>query len=222
MCWIFKVVSEASNKVRSRAMSKDMIVDLIPGPVVNMQKKSVKEEDKKASKQVSKSNTSATEIKKKNSNEKKAENKMVEQKNARNTQISQQSVKSLSEINQSVSTTTENLSAGQKKNSTRQTRSAGKESDDMKSNKTNEKRSVSKSGPNDKKGPLQSPNLIKQVKASTTDKNASKKQVASSNGSLESPGLLKDINGGSKKSITARTASPSGKTSCSESKSSSP
>jgi len=253
-----KVVSEASNKVRSRAMSKDMIVDLIPGPVVNMQKKSVKEEDKKASKQVSKSNTSATEIKKKNSNEKKAENKMVEQKNARNTQISQssstiagvkknavkkekskttiiatqnaqmtseksqQSVKSLGEINQSVSTTTENLSAGQKKNSTRQTRSAGKESDDIKSNKTNEKRSVSKSGPNDKKGPLQSPNLIKQVKASTTDKNASKKQVASSNGSLESPGLLKDINGGSKKSITARTASPSGKTSCSDSKSSSP
>jgi len=60
------VVTEAANKVRSRAMSKDMIVDLIPGPVVNMQRKSVKEEDKKVSKQVLKSNTSATEIKKKN------------------------------------------------------------------------------------------------------------------------------------------------------------
>jgi len=254
------VVTEAANKVRSRAMSKDMIVDLIPGPVVNMQRKSVKEEDKKVSKQVSKSNTSATEIKKKNSEQKKAENKMVEQKNARNTQMSsqsggtvtvakknavkkekskttmiasqsaqmtaeksQQSVKSLGETNQSGSTTTDNnVSVVQKKSNTRQTRSAGKESNDSKTNKGNEKRSVSKSGPSDKKSLLQSPNLIKQVKASTTDKTASKKQVASSNGSLESPALLKDINGGSKKSITSRTASPSGKTLCSDSKSSSP
>jgi len=250
------VVTEAANKVRSRAMSKDMIVDLIPGPVVNMQRKSVKEEDKKVSKQVSKSNTSATEIKKKNSEQKKAENKMVEQKNARNTQISQsggtvtvakknsakkekskttmvasqsaqitaeksqQSVKSLDKTNQSGSTTTENNV--QKKSNARKTRPTEKESDDRKTNKGNEKRSVSKSGPSDKKSLLQSPNLIKQVKASTTDKNTGKNQVASSNGSLESPALLKDINGGSKKSITSRTASPSGKTLCSDSKSSSP
>jgi len=138
------------------------------------------------------------------------------------TETSQQSVKSLAETNQSGSTTTDSISSGQKKGSTRQTKSSGKATDDIKSNKSNEKRSVSKSGPNDKKGPLQSPNLIKQVKASTTDKNVSKKQVASSNGSLESPGLLKDINGGSKKSITGRTASPSRKTPCSDSKSSSP
>jgi len=253
------VVTEAANKVRSRAMSKDMIVDLIPGPVVNMQRKSVKEEDKKVSKQVSKSNTSATEIKKKNSEQKKAENKMVEQKNARNTQItqaggtvtvakknavkkekskttmvasqsaqmtaekSQQSVKSLEKTNQSGSTTTENnVSVVQKKSNVRQTRPAEKESNNRKTNKGNEKRSGSKSGPSDKKSLLQSPNLIKQVKASTTDKNTGKKQVASSNGSLESPALLKDINGGSKKSITSRTASPSGKTLCSDSKSSSP
>eukprot|EP00090_Calanus_glacialis_P007295 TRINITY_DN15736_c0_g1_i1.p1 TRINITY_DN15736_c0_g1~~TRINITY_DN15736_c0_g1_i1.p1 ORF type:complete len:1469 (-),score=349.82 TRINITY_DN15736_c0_g1_i1:440-4540(-) len=252
------VVTEAANKVRSRAMSKDMIVDLIPGPVVNIQRKSVKEEDKKVSKQVSKSSTSAMQTKKKNSDEKKAENKMVEQKNARNTQISQssgtavkknavkkeksktamiatesaqmtseksqQSVKSLEKINQSESTTTEsdNSSSAQKKSSMRQTKSVAKESEDIKRNKSNEKRSVSKSGPNDKKGSLQSPNLIKQVKAPTSDKNMNKKQVASSNGSLESPGLLRDINGGSNKSITGRTGSPSRKTPTSDSKSPSP
>merc|ERR1711892_1127883 len=83
------VVTEAANKVKSRSISQNMIVDLIPGPVVNIQRKSVKEEDKKVSKQVSKSGTSAVETKKKNSDEKKAANKMVEQKNARNTQISQ-------------------------------------------------------------------------------------------------------------------------------------
>merc|ERR1712106_1074933 len=252
------VVTEAANKVKSRSISQNMIVDLIPGPVVNIQRKSVKEEDKKVSKQVSKSGTSAVETKKKNSDEKKAANKMVEQKNARNTQISQsggttvkknavkkekskttmiatqssqmtseksqQSVKSLDQINQSGSTTSvsDNSSSVQKKSSARQTKSAGKESDDIKRNKSNEKRSVSKSGPNDKKGPLQSPNLIKQVKGPTSDKNANKKQVASSNGSLESPGLLRDINGGSSKSITGRTGSPSRKTPCSDSKSTSP
>jgi len=252
------VVTEAANKVRSRAMSKDMIVDLIPGPVVNMQRKSVIEEDKKVSKQVSKSSTSAMQTKKKNSDEKKAENKMVEQKNARNTQISQssgtavkknaikkeksktamivtesaqitseksqQSVKSLEKINKTESNTTEsdNSSSALKKSSMRQTKSVSKESDNIKRNKSNEKRSVSKSGPNDKKGSLQSPNLIKQVKAPTSDKNTSKKQVASSNGSLESPGLLRDINGGSNKSITGRTGSPSRKTPTADSKSSSP
>merc|ERR1712106_1161890 len=85
------VVTEAANKVKSRSISQNMIVDLIPGPVVNIQRKSVKEEDKKVSKQVSKSGTSAVETKKKNSDEKKAANKMVEQKNARNTQISEAS-----------------------------------------------------------------------------------------------------------------------------------
>merc|ERR1712106_1092766 len=252
------VVTEAANKVKSRSISQNMIVDLIPGPVVNIQRKSVKEEDKKVSKQVSKSGTSAVETKKKNSDEKKAANKMVEQKNARNTQISQsggttvkknavkkekskttmiatqssqmtseksqQSVKSLDQINQSGSTTSvsDNSSSVQKKSNARQTKSAGKESDDIKRNKSNEKRSVSKSGPNDKKGLLQSPNLIKQVKGPTSDKNTNKKQVASSNGSLESPGLLRDINGGSNKSITGRTGSPSRKTPCSDSKSTSP
>merc|ERR1711892_50834 len=252
------VVTEAANKVKSRSISQNMIVDLIPGPVVNIQRKSVKEEDKKVSKQVSKSGTSAVETKKKNSDEKKAANKMVEQKNARNTQISQsggttvkknarkkekskttmiatqssqmtseksqQSVKSLDQINQYGSTTSvsDNSSSVQKKSNARQTKSAGKESDDIKRNKSNEKRSVSKSGPNDKKGPLQSPNLIKQVKGPTSDKNTNKKQVASSNGSLESPGLLRDINGGSNKSITGRTGSPSRKTPCSDSKSTSP
>merc|ERR1740137_430221 len=137
---------------------------------------------------------------------------------------SQQSVKSLDQINQSGSTTSvsDNSSSVQKKSNARQTISAGKESDDIKRNKSNEKRSVSKSGPNDKKGPLQSPNLIKQVKGPTSDKNTNKKQVASTNGSLESPGLLRDINGGSNKSITGRTGSPSRKTPCSDSKSTSP
>merc|ERR1711892_862849 len=257
-CLVQEEEAEALHKVKSRSISQNMIVDLIPGPVVNIQRKSVKEEDKKVSKQVSKSGTSAVETKKKNSDEKKAANKMVEQKNARNTQISQsggttvkkntvkkekskttmiatqssqmtseksqQSVKSLDQINQSGSNTSvsDNSSSVQKKSNARQTKSSGKESDDIKRNKSNEKRSVSKSGPNDKKGPLQSPNLIKQVKGPTSDKNTNKKQVASSNGSLESPGLLRDINGGSNKSITGRTGSPSRKKPCSDSKSTSP
>merc|ERR1712128_363487 len=209
-----------------------MGVDLIPGPVVNIQRKSVKEEDKKVSKQVSKSGASAVETKKKNSDEKKDAVKkekskttmIATQSSQMTSEKSQQSVKSLDQINQSGSTTSvsDNSSSVQKKSSARQTKSAGKESDDIKRNKSNEKRSVSKSGPNDKKGPLQSPNLIKQVKASTSDENTNKKQVASTNGSLESPGLLRDINGGSNKSITGRTGSPSRKTPCSDSKSTSP
>merc|ERR1712128_337516 len=209
-----------------------MGVDLIPGPVVNIQRKSVKEEDKKVSKQVSKSGASAVETKKKNSDEKKDAVKkekskttmIATQSSQMTSEKSQQSVKSLDQINQSGSTTSvsDNSSSVQKKSNARQTKSAGKESDDIKRNKSNEKRSVSKSGPNDKKGPLQSPNLIKQVKGPTSDKNTNKKQVASSNGSLESPGLLRDINGGSNKSITGRTGSPSRKTPCSDSKSTSP
>jgi len=247
------VVSEATNRVRDRALSKNMIVDLIPGPVVTVKSKSEKEQAKKEVKKSAQSNN-----KKITSDEKKTSNKMVEQKNARNTQISQetgttigkktaakkersqsnlvasraqatavksqQSVKSLEQINQSVSTTSEADSSAsiQRKNTGRQSKSIAKASDDTKVHKSKDKPSIPKSTQKDKKESLQSPNLIKQVKAPTSDKNANKKPVTSTNGSLESPGLLRDINGGSNKSITGRTVSPARKTPSTDSKSSSP
>merc|ERR1711915_136092 len=75
----------ATNRMRDRALSKNMIVDLIPGPVVTVKSKSEKEQAKKEVKKSAQSNN-----KKITSDEKKTSNKMVEQKNARNTQISQE------------------------------------------------------------------------------------------------------------------------------------
>merc|ERR1711915_510377 len=188
------VVSEATNRVRDRALSNN--------------KKITSDEKKTSNKMVEQKNARNTQIsqetgttigKKTAAKKERSQSNLVASRAQATAVKSQQSVKSLEQINQSVSTTSEADSSAsiQRKNTGRQSKSIAKASDDTKVHKSKDKPSIPKSTQKDKKESLQSPNLIKQVKAPTSDKNANKKPVTSTNGSLESPGLLRDINGGS-------------------------